>query len=175
MAQMRGPDWGSDRQTYRENKTDWSAAVGAGIIAGIVFMMAEMLMVWAFLGQSPWGPPRMIAAMALGNEVLPPPATFDWGIMMTAMMVHFPLSIIYGLILGWVVHSMGSGMATLTGAVFGLVAVYLVNFYVIAPAAFPWFTNAQNWVSLVAHVIFGLVLGASYAGLRKNKPQRVVA
>lgn len=29
------------------------------------------------MGQSPWGPPRMIAAMALGTGILPPPAHFS--------------------------------------------------------------------------------------------------
>lgn len=160
---------GYHTDSFARDKTDWSAAVWAGIIAGIVFMMAEMLMVMVFMGQSPWGPPRMISAMLMGQEVLPPPATFDLGIMMTAMMIHFPLAIVQGLIFGWIVHRMGSTSALLIGAVFGL-AVYFVDFYLIAPVVFPWFTTAQNWVSLVAHLIYGLVLGAAYAGMRKHKP-----
>lgn len=50
----------------------WSAAVWAGVIAGAVFLVLEMVMVPMFLDGSPWGPPRMIAAMAMGEEVLPP-------------------------------------------------------------------------------------------------------
>ena len=160
---------GHHTESYAHDRTDWSAAVWAGIIAGAVFMMAEMLMVMLFMGQSPWGPPRMIAAMLMGQDVLPPPASLDFGIMMTAMMIHFPLSIVYGLILGWAVHRMSNSSALLIGAVFGL-AIYFFNFYLIAPVAFPWFTNAQNWVTLVAHLIYGLVLGATYAGMRKHKP-----
>jgi uncharacterized membrane protein YagU involved in acid resistance len=163
----------SDRhmESYRQDRTDWSAAVWSGIIAGIVFMMAEMLMVMVFMGQSPWGPPRMIAAMVMGQDVLPPPATFDMGIMMTAMMIHFPLSIVYGLIVGWIVHRIGGTSAVLIGGVFGL-AIYFINFYLVAPALFPWFTEARNWVSLVAHLLYGLVLGGAYAALRKHKPAR---
>lgn len=37
--------------------TDWRAGAWAGLIAGLVFMMLEMAMVWMFLGQSPWGHP----------------------------------------------------------------------------------------------------------------------
>ena len=59
--------------------------------------------------------------------------------------------------------------ALLIGAVFGL-ALYFINFYLIAPAAFPWFTMAQNWVSILSHLIYGVVLGAAYAALRKHKP-----
>jgi hypothetical protein len=75
--------------------TDWKAAAWAGVIAGVVFMMAEMIMVMAFEGQSPWAPPRMIAAMVLGQGVLPPPAVFDIKILMAAMMIHFPLAVVY--------------------------------------------------------------------------------
>jgi hypothetical protein len=155
--------------SYEHDKTDWKAAAEAGLIAGAIFMMAEMLMVWMFMGQSPWGPPRMIAAMVMGEGVLPPPAAFDMGIVMTAMAIHFMLSVIYGLMLGWIVHRLAGTSATVIGGVFGL-TIYFINFHLIAPVMFPWFTNAQNWVSIVAHLIFGLVLGASYATLRHHKP-----
>lgn len=172
MARMRRTEWGRD--SWSDDRTDWGAAVGAGVIAGIAFMILEMLMVWAFLGQSPWAPPRMIAAMALGREVLPPPASFDWGVFTAAMLIHFALSIIYGLISGWIVHRAGNGNAILICGFLGL-AIYFINFFLIAPAAFPWFVEAQSWVSFVAHLVFGLVLGASYAGLRKHKPNRQAA
>jgi uncharacterized membrane protein YagU involved in acid resistance len=162
----------SDRhlESFQQDRTDWRAAIWAGVIAGIVFMMAEMLMVMFFMGQSPWAPPRMIAAIVLGKEVLPPPADFSMGIMMTAMMIHFMLSIVYGLIVGWIVHRLNSTSVLLIGGLFGL-AIYFINFYLIAPAVFPWFTEAQNWVSLVAHVLFGLATGAAYAALRKHRPR----
>lgn len=153
---------------HADSRTHWGSAVWAGIIGGAVFMMAEMLMVWIFMGQSPWGPPRMIAAMLLGKEVLPPPATFAMVPMMVAMIIHFMLSIVYGLILGPSVRRMGMGAALLTGAVFGFVAVYLVNFYLIAPMLFPWFVEARNWVSLVAHVLFGMAVAGAYVMLRNR-------
>lgn len=149
-------------------KTDWSAAVWSGIIAGAVFMMMQMLLVMLINGQSPWAPPRMIAAMVLGKDVLPPPAGFDLGVMMTAMMVHFALSIMLGLVVDWIVHRMTAGKAIAIGAVLGL-AVYLVNFYLIASAVFPWFTQAQNWITAMNHIVFGMVLSGAYVGLRKPK------
>ncbi|MBL0419140.1 hypothetical protein JI739_02150 [Ramlibacter sp. AW1] len=156
----RGPDY---RGGIR-----WGAAAWAGIAAGIVFLMMEMLLVWLALGQSPWGPPRMIAALVMGKEVLPPPASFSAPIVMTAMVIHLVLSVVYGLILGAIVHRMGKGAALVTGAVFGLV-VYLANFHLIAPMAFPWFTQAQNWVSVLSHVVFGAVIAAVYAGSRDRR------
>jgi hypothetical protein len=70
----------------------WRHAVLA-LIGGAVFMVAEMLMVM-LIGESPWAPPRMIAAMLLGPDVLPAqgvPATFDMEMLMAVMTVHLPL------------------------------------------------------------------------------------
>lgn len=74
---------------------DWKGGIWSGLIAGLVFLNLEMLMVRLIMGQSTWGPPRMIAAMVLGRDVLLPPATFDIGVVMAAMPVHFVLAIIY--------------------------------------------------------------------------------
>lgn len=151
--------------------TDWKAGAWAGVIAGFAFMMLEMAMVWMFMGQSPWGPPHMIAAMGLGKDVLPPPdawAPFDTTIMLVAMMIHFPLSIVYGLIGAWLVHRFDWTGALMIGAAFGL-AIYIANFHFIAPVAFPWFTMARNWVSIFAHIMFGVALGVAYVWLRNRK------
>lgn len=119
---------------------DWTAAVWAGIIAGVVFMVLEMLLVQLVAEGNMWGPPRMTAAIVLGREVLPPPATFDAGVFILAMIVHFVLSLVYAFIFAWI---LGQWQLTLTaaaigGLVFGLV-IYAVNFYGFT-ALFPWFT-----------------------------------
>ena len=36
--------------------TDWKTGARAGLIAGLVFVMLEMGMVWLFQGESPSGP-----------------------------------------------------------------------------------------------------------------------
>lgn len=144
---------------------DWKAALLAGLIAGALFMMVEMFMVTVFEGQSPWAPPRMIAAMVLGKDVLMPP-TFDVGILMTAMMIHFPLSLVYALVLSVLLRRANQFTGLMVGAGFGL-AVYLINFYPIASALFPWFEMARGWVSIVAHVMFGAVAGLVYVRIRR--------
>lgn len=60
-------------------------------------------------------------------------------------------------------------MALLAGAVFEFIAVYLVNFYLIAPALFPWFVEARNWISIAAHVLFGMVAAGAYVALRHRQ------
>jgi uncharacterized membrane protein YagU involved in acid resistance len=139
------------------------AAVWAGLVAGAVFLVLEMVMVPMFLGGSPWGPPRMIAAIAMGEGVLPPPATFDLTILLVAMLVHFALSLVLAFVFAFIAKGRASGAALLVGVVFGLV-VYAVNFYGMT-AVFPWFAMARNWVSILAHAVFGGVLGWTYAAV----------
>lgn len=141
----------------------WGSAVWAGVIAGAVFLVLEMAMVPMFLGNPMWAPPRMIAAIALGQDVLPPPATFDFFVVMVAMVLHFAMSIVYALVLAAIIHRMGAGAAVAVGAIFGLL-LYLVNFYGFT-AVFPWFANARNWVSIFAHIVFGVVAAWSYKAL----------
>lgn len=146
---------------------NWKAAVVAGLVAGLVFMMLEMALVGTIGGKSPWGPPRMIAAMAMGKEVLPPPGTFDFGIVMVAMMIHFALSVILGIILGWAISHWRMNLLTaiIVGTIFGLV-VYFVDFYIMT-GIFPWFAMARGGISIFAHAVFGLVLGWTYHAIAK--------
>lgn len=148
-------------------RTYWSDGVWAGLIAGVVFLMLEMLLVWLVAGQSPWGPPRMIAAIALGRDVLPPPATFAIGVVAVAMMIHFALSVVYGLIGAWLVHRFDLAVALVVGAIYGW-AIYAINFLFIAPAMFPWFQEARGMISIFSHIVFGAVLTGSYIALRRR-------
>jgi hypothetical protein len=149
------------------DRINLKAAVSAGLIAGIVFMMLEMALVGTVGGQSPWGPPRMIAAIGMGEGVLPPPATFDMGIVMMGMAIHLILSILLGLVLGWVISHwrMSQITAIVAGTLFG-VLVYFFNFYIMT-AVFPWFAMARGTISIVAHAVFGLVLGWAYHAIAK--------
>lgn len=157
-----------EKHETTEKTIDWSAAIWAAVIGGAVFMMLEMIMVPLFMPDgSPWAPPRMIAAIGMGKDVLPPPATFDLMILMVAMVIHFVLSIIFAIILAFIISRFGLGMAILIGAAFGL-ALYLVNFYGFT-AIFPWFAMARNWVSIFAHIVFGAVTAWAYKWLQNRK------
>jgi len=138
---------------------NWKVAIWAGLIAGVVFMMMEMGLV-AASGQSPWGPPRMIAAIAMGPDVLPPPASFDAAVFMVAMVIHLALSVLLALVFAFVAGRLGLVTAVGAGAVFGLL-IYLVHFYGLT-TFFPWFAMARNGISIVSHVAFGAVLALSY-------------
>lgn len=154
----------SNRQKVVARDGALKAGAVAGLIAGAVFMMMEMGLV-ATAGDSPWGPPRMIAAIAMGEGVLPPPATFDLMILMAAMAVHLMLSIVIGVVFALVARRFGLVMAVVAGAVVGL-GLYVVNFYGFT-AIFPWFAMARNMISIVSHIAFGVVLGLSYRMVAK--------
>lgn len=142
----------------------WRRGAVAGIVAGIVFVMVEMMLVMAVQGASPWAPPRMMAAIALGKEVLPPPATFDAGIVMVGMMIHLVLSAVLGVVFAAVAGALklSRPMAIAVGAGFGLI-VYLVDFYGFT-AAFPWFAMARGWMTIMSHLVFGVAIGAMVGG-----------
>jgi uncharacterized membrane protein YagU involved in acid resistance len=145
----------------RAASIDWSAAIGAGVIGGIVFMMLEMVLAPMFTGAPGiWAPPRMIGAIGLGKEVLPPPGTFHLGAVMVAMMIHFALSIAFGIVTAFIVRNMGMGAAILVGIVLALL-LYVFVFYLMTPV-WPWFANARNWVSIFVHVVFGAVVAWWY-------------
>lgn len=141
---------------------NWPAAIAAGIVAGIAFLIMELGLM-AATGGAIWGPPRMTAAIVMGEGVLPPPATYSPGIMAVAMLVHFVLSIIYAIILAailqWRALSLWAALGG--GALFGLI-VFVVNFYGFAELAFPWFAMARNWITVVSHLVFGAVMAGSY-------------
>lgn len=147
------------------------AALIAAVAAAAVFIILEMMLVMVVAGDSPWAPPRMIAAIVMGRNVLPPPATFDIGIMVAGMAVHFALAISYGVIFGFAAAALGlrPGSAAVGGLGFG-VALYLVNFYLFT-GLFPWFSMARNWMSLLAHAVFGIVLALVYVRAASPAPR----
>jgi len=132
---------------------NWSAAIWASVIGGLVFAALEVLMVPLIQGGSPWAPLHMIGAIALGSNAMTSPDTFDLGIIGTAVVVHMALAILYGVILAFIIARLDMGMAIAVGAIYGL-ALYIVNFYVFTKW-FPWFADARDWISIFTHLVQG--------------------
>jgi len=139
---------------------DWRAAIWAGLVAGVVFLVIQMAILAGVTGGSPWVMLRMIAAMVMGQNVLPPPATFDPVIAVVALLIHFVLSILFALLIAFVLHRWGMLVGIIGGALFGL-ALYAINYYTFT-LFFPWFFPMGNWVAVLAHIVFGAVAGGVY-------------
>ena len=63
--------------TTSRHGINWSAAIWASVIAGLVFAALEMVLVRVVDGASPWMPLHLIGAIGLGPSALSPANTFD--------------------------------------------------------------------------------------------------
>jgi len=140
----------------------WALRTGAlgGFVAGLVFAAFEMTMTAAMMGMDAFFMPlRMIGAILLGPMALDPSYPL-LNASLAGLAVHVPLAILYGVIFAIVIGGLRSAAADTTlGAIYGL-GLWLINFYLIAPAAFPWFLMSSPLVQFIAHTFFfGAVLG----------------
>jgi hypothetical protein len=141
----------------------WRSAALAGIAAGVVATLVQIGLWWAASEPLPamlFRDARLTAAIGIGRQALPPPATFDWSIMLVATLVHFSLSIAYGLTLSVFISRLSAPWSLLAGAVFGLF-LYAINMYGFT-FLFPWFATARGWITAATHVVFGLIIVAIY-------------
>jgi len=149
---------------------NWAAAVVAGIVAGTLATAVQLFLWWAFLDALPWmlyRDARLTAAILMGREVLPPPVTFDWNVMMVATLIHFAISIAYGLILACLISRLGMALSLLAGSIFGL-SLYGMNMYGVT-IIFPWFWEARDWITILTHIVFGISLAGTYKVFAKHE------
>jgi uncharacterized membrane protein YagU involved in acid resistance len=149
---------------------NWNAAIGAGIIAGVIATAVQMVLWWAFLDALPrllYRDARLTAAILMGQEVLPPPATFDWHVMIVATLIHFVLSITYSLILACLISRLGMALSLLTGGIYGLI-LYGINMHGVT-LVFPWFSEVRDWITIITHIVFGISIAATYKVLAREK------
>lgn len=145
---------------------DIKAALLAGLLAGIVDLALLAASAWA-QGENVWVNMRMTAAILMGPGVLPPPKTFDPLLFVVSTIVHFGLSLIYGLIVAWFVRKSGWAVGVMIGVAVGF-AIYIVNYYAFAPLLFPWLSVQRGGlVPTLIHPVFGLVAAAAYLKLRR--------
>ena len=155
----------------------WALRQGAigGIVAGLVFAAFEMIATAAMQGANAlFMPLRMIGAIALGPAALEPSYALP-AAALAGVGVHMALAIVYGIVFAAVFGGLRSvwGMTAL-GVAYGT-ALWLLNFYLIAPAAYPWFEQADPMLQFLAHaVFFGAVLGfwvwRTHETLLRRKP-----
>jgi hypothetical protein len=94
---------------------------------------------------------------------LAPPASFDLYALLAAFVTHYVLSIVFGMLLAYIIHRGGMLTGILGGAVFGL-CLYYINIYTLT-WQFPWFFVMRGWPFLLTHILFGAMAGGIYEGL----------
>ena len=91
---------------------------------------------------------------------------FDWAAMIVATLIHFSLSVIYSMILAAFIVRRSLGVSVFVGVEFGFI-LFGVNMYIFT-LIFPWFEEARDWITLVAHVVFGIIAAAMYRVLSER-------
>lgn len=131
----------------------WGAALGAGLIPGVLLLLVPR--------GSPWAGISFFSSVIMGR---PLPA----GILIplpVLCLLHLLLSEIYGLIISFFVSHLTQGKAFLTGGIVGI-GLYLVNLAVVSWEFPAWRTNEV--AVLFTHVVFGLISGGAYRGLLRR-------
>ena len=138
---------------------DWSAALWAGLISGVVFFLLNMPLTQIAVG-SPWVYVRLIASTVMGESVLPPPATFEIGVFLTGLAIHMVISVLLAFLIDFAIYRWGLIVGFIGGGLLGL-AIYVITFYAIS-YFFPWFYPLRSWIMVVSHVVFGALAGGIY-------------
>jgi len=149
------------------------AAVCAGIAAGVLSTLAQLALWWLFTDSLPgilFRDARLAAAIVMGPEVLPPAHGFDAAVMAVATIVHFALSIAYGLALWPLIATLRMRAALVVGAAFGL-ALFMLNMYGFT-IVFPWFEVARDGITAAAHVAFGVSAAGVFKLLSARRADR---
>ncbi|MEJ8838841.1 hypothetical protein [Ramlibacter sp. AN1133] len=141
------------------------AGVIGGLVSGAAYLVAQVSFTAAARPGGAAEPLQRIAAILMGPDAAPPPAEFTFTMLGMALIIHFALAMVFGRIVSVLVWSRRTGPGVLTGALVGLV-LYVVNFGLIAPSAFPWFGDSIRAVTLADHVLFGAVAAAVCLALR---------
>lgn len=153
----------SARSIRMRQLVDWRAALRASMIAGLGFLLLNLVLTNFVFGTNGWVFMRLLASLVLNKTVLAPPATFDALVLLVALLTHFGLSIAFGLFIAYVVHRGGLLTGVIGGAILGL-AFYAINFYTLT-LFFPWFFALNTWIMVLTHMVFGALVGGIYEAL----------
>jgi hypothetical protein len=149
---------------------DWAAAAVAGLAAGAVLMVLDLLWSSIFTPEGPWRTSHMIAPIFLGRSAVGAGYSFSITVVSIALVTHYVLGVIFGLIMAAVLAQLRldrkPGQAACAGAIMGLV-LYLVNFDLLV-VFFPWLAWLRGWDTVAAHVVFGVVAAYLYWRLKRT-------
>ncbi len=155
-------------RTDRSDLARWAkhGAIG-GLLAGLLFALFEMVMATVQMGgEAFFMPLRMIGGIALGSQALEPSSTSLLEAGGVGIAIHMMLSVIFGasvaVVAGRVAPIRSSTVALIAWTSLAGLALWLVNFYVIAPiGGWRWFPDGTDPViQFIAHTfVFGSLLG----------------
>jgi hypothetical protein len=144
------------------------AGVLAGLAAGAVYLAAQVsLTALAHTGGAA-EPLQRIAAILMGPDAAPPPAELNFTVFGMAMIIHFALAMVFGRLVSALVWRRSVPVAIAIGAATG-VALFALDFHLIAPVAFPWFEDSVTLPTIVDHALFGAFAAVVCVFLRRAR------
>lgn len=135
----------------------WRAVLISGLVAGTLFLITDLIFAPLVTNVSGALTLRYFAALVLGSKVLTQTGA---NILVTGIVVHYVLSLVFALVITLVVHRWGMVVGIVGGVIMG-VAIYGINLYTVT-LLFPWFFAINSPVILLCHAIFGAVAGGVY-------------
>jgi hypothetical protein len=137
----------------------------AGLVAGAAYLFAQTLFASLTHGLTP-APIQRIAAILMGPDIAPPN---EWSVVVfgMALLIHFGLAMVFGRIVCTFTWGRPLRPALAIGAVVGL-ALFALDFLLIAPSAFPWFDASPRLVTAIDHALFGAVAAAVGVALHQR-------
>jgi cytochrome c biogenesis protein CcdA len=162
---------------WRRKAPDWPAAIGAGLVAGAVLMVLELL--WSatvspsVVAGDAWRNTHRVAAIVLGPDALGGTG-FDLAVVAVALATHYLLGIVFAIAFAVVIdgfHYESSPWVLLfMGIVFGTL-LYLLNFHGMSNV-FPWMAEMRGWSTYIGHLVFGMTLALAYPALERRRADR---
>ena len=146
---------------------DWRAAIYAGLIAGTLFLVLNLFLLPVMIDGDTTLMIRYIASIVLGKEALSPDHAVGGGMIAAALAIQYVLSILFTMIIAFVVHRGGVVAGAIGGVLLGS-ALYSINLYTFT-LFFPWFFALEGGLFLIAHAIFGGVAGTMYELLEREE------
>lgn len=153
-----------------ENRRSVGEGVAAGLIAGVIFAMLEIVGA-VMMGNPALMPIRMFASVVLGMSAMQGPLGTA---LIVGTIAHLVLSAVFGVIYGLFnarvseTSKTSFGRQAGIGILFGL-AVWLVNFQIIARVLYPWFLGTPQFLQAMMHgLFFGLPLALIYAASERR-------
>ncbi|MGQ0718991.1 MAG: hypothetical protein ACT4NP_17090 [Pseudonocardiales bacterium] len=134
-------------------------AIG-GVVSGFVFAGVTMWFASTMPDGSAEMPLRMMSTIVQGSGAMEA-GTTSVGL---GVVVHLVLSALFGIVFALVVPMLRTnGTVALVGTGYGL-ALYVVNFLVLAPLFFTVFQAANQPFEVFAHIVFGTLLAFFFYG-----------
>lgn len=162
-----------NKTTTRHTARSVKEGIGYGLIAGVIFALMEVI-ASTIMGNPAITPFRLFASVLVGSEAL---TEMEAGnALLLGSVVHLVLSAAFGLVYGLIGASLTRRAQVWFGAQAGLgiafgLALWLINFQLIARAAYPWFLETPQLMQALIHALFyGLPLGLMYAASERRAP-----